>query len=78
MLSDPGGVENLRSAQEHKDLAEAGWQMLSVADLTVTPNEVQLSGDSAALEIGTWTEGFLMDGGESVEGSQPVSGDDHG
>lgn len=62
MLSDPGGVEDLRSAQEHHDLAVKAWQSISVTDLTVVPDEVTLVGDSAAIEIGNWTEGFLIDG----------------
>lgn len=65
MLSDPGGVENLTSARQHRDLAEAAWQVLAVTDLTISPDEVRILGDSIALEIGTWTEGFLMDGAES-------------
>jgi uncharacterized protein (TIGR02246 family) len=65
MLSDPGGVENLTSARQHRDLAEAAWQVLAVTDLTINPDEVKILGDSIAVEIGTWTEGFLMDGAES-------------
>ena len=65
MLSDPGGVENLTAAQQHRDLAEAAWQVLAVTDLTINPDEVKLLGDSTALEIGTWTEGFQLDGADA-------------
>ena len=65
MLSDPGGVENLTSAKQHRDLAVAGWKVVDVTDLTMNPDEVKILGDSMALEIGKWTEGFLMDGAEA-------------
>ncbi|MDX1748304.1 MAG: hypothetical protein R3324_20405 [Halobacteriales archaeon] len=46
-------------------MAEAAWEVLSVTDLTVSPDEIKLLGDSTALEIGPWTEAFQLDGADS-------------
>ena len=62
LLSDPGGAEDIRSIEEHKNLAETGFKILTVVSLELEADEVSLIDNATAIEIGTWSEEFAISG----------------
>jgi uncharacterized protein (TIGR02246 family) len=64
LLSDPGGAEDIRSAEEHRALAETAFTALTVEGLTVDTDEVTLISASSAVEIGHWSEEVTIEGRE--------------
>ena len=61
LLSDPGGAEDVRSIEAHRELAEVGLSSVTVVSLEVEADEVSLTDQTTAVEIGTWKEEFAVD-----------------
>jgi uncharacterized protein (TIGR02246 family) len=64
LLSDPGGAEDIRSAEEYRALAAAAFTVLTIESLSVETDEVTLLSASSAVEIGHWSEEVTIEGRE--------------
>jgi len=66
LLSDPGGAEDISSSAQYRDLAAAAFRTLTVVSLTIDPDEVTVLSPSTALELGSWSEEFTLQGQEKA------------